>query len=668
MFPDPSLITAVQTVKGFFFIIISAVLIYFLIHREVKKLLSVQKELLDSSDRLSIALTGARVGSWDLSINRNSLLISDYLPETLRNGDKFINMPASDLMALVHSDDKYSLLRKLKLVSLNRLPVLSVECRLKLGPGKYIWIDIHGEVIAWNSSIPARLYGVFRDISVRKELFDNLQRRNRYIESIVENLPIGLAVNFIDSGKVEYMNKKFYEIYGWPKEMLQDVEKFFELVYPDEDYRKLIKETVMNDIASRDPERMHWEGVKTTSQDGTRKIINAKNIPIFDQNLMASLVEDVTVKTELENKLRQSQKMEAIGTLAGGIAHDFNNILTAIMGFAEILQRKIKDNHGDDYEVNEIVIASKRAADLVAQILTFSRMKEREKLPINLNSLIKEAIKLIRASIPAIIEIQINLTVDNAVIMGDPTQIHQVLLNLCTNAAYAMKQKGGVLKIGLSENLNGVYELTVEDSGGGIPVEYIDRIFEPYFTTKAAGEGTGMGLSMVHGIVKNHQGEITVKSMKDIGTVFTVSFPVYQKNPEISSLEKKTDFQKGSETILLLDDEAAISRFISLFLSQIGYRVHSMNDPHTAIEKINAGGEDYQLIITDQNMPGMTGLEFAEKVYSTSKNIPIILMSGQEVNEIARNVKTPNIKMFLQKPLNITTLSSAVRDCINNSE
>ncbi|NPV02978.1 MAG: response regulator [Brevinematales bacterium] len=572
-------------------------------------------------------------------------------------------------MSLVYPGDRPEFLYEIKRILLSQKSSLSMKCRILLENNEYIWIEIEGRVVEQGiNTRPLRMFGVFKDINEQKKLIESLENRNRYIESIVENMPIGLAVNYIDSGRADYMNRRFAEIYGWPADKITGVEKFFEQVYPDPEYREQLKKRIMDDISSGDPKRMHWEGVKITTEDGSHKIVNAKNIPIFDQNLMVSLVEDVTEKNELENKLRQSQKMEAIGTLAGGIAHDFNNILTAIMGFAEILQRKMKDTDDDPFEINEIVIASRRAAELVSQILTFSRMKEKEKLPLDLAALVKEAVKLIRASIPASIEIVTEVSAGSAVILGDPTQIHQILLNLCANAAHAMKLKGGILRIGLSEKHNGFYDLSVADNGGGIPPNVIDRIFEPYFTTKAAGEGTGMGLSMVHGIVKNHGGDITVRSTEDIGTVFTVTFPAYDNSPADAAIEPIPDLQKGTETILLVDDEAAVSRFISIFLSQIGYRVHSMNDPISAIELVRSGDEDLNLIITDQNMPGMTGMEFADKVYEISREIPIILMSGLEVNDLSMGSQSLNIKKFLQKPLNISTLSAAVRECLNHPE
>ena len=665
---SPSLITDIQTGKGFFFILCSAVLIYFLTHRVVRQLLIAQRELLESRNRLSIALSGAHVGSWDWNISENSIVISEFFPFPQKK-DVHSKINGKGALSLVYPGDRPEFLRDIKRVLHGQKSSLSMKCRILLENNEYIWIEIEGRMVEQDiNNRPLRMFGVFKDINEQKKLIESLENRNRYIESIVENIPIGLAVNFIDSGRADYMNKRFAEIYGWPAEKITDIEKFFELVYPDPEYREKLQSRIMDDISSGDPKRMHWEGVKITAQDGSHKIVNAKNIPIFDQNLMVSLVEDVTEKTELENKLRQSQKMEAIGTLAGGIAHDFNNILTAIMGFAEILQRKMNLNNEDQFEVNEIVIASRRAADLVSQILTFSRMKEKEKLPLDLTSLVKEAVKLIRASIPASIEISLDVSLESAVILGDPTQVHQILLNLCANAAHAMKLKGGVLRIGLSGYRNGYYDLSVEDNGGGIPSHVIDRIFEPYFTTKAAGEGTGMGLSMVHGIVKNHRGEITVRSTEDVGTVFTVTFPAYNNSPAVTAVEPAPDMQQGTETILLVDDEAAISRFISLFLSQIGYRVHSMNDPVSAIDLIRTGNEEFRLIITDQNMPGMSGMEFAERVYKISRDIPVILMSGLEVNDLSLNVRSPNIKKYLQKPLNISTLSTAVRECLSHSE
>ena len=300
---------------------------------------------------------------------------------------------------------------------------------------------------------------VFNDITERKQseakrkkMEEELIKRNQFIETILDNLPIGLAVNYIDEGKSTYINKKFQEIYGWPEEELADIESFFQNVYPDPQYRDKIRQQVLRDIQSGDPDRMVWEGVKVTAKNGMEKIVSAKNIPLFEQNLMISTVQDITERQTLQAQLQQAQKMEAIGTLAGGIAHDFNNILSVIMGYTELALDKIAKKTGPYDDLQEVFQAGLRARELVKQILTFSRQAEQKIQPVQLNLIVNETLKFLRSSLPASIEIRRNIA-SKARVLADPTQVHQVLMNLCGNAKHAMRQTGGVIEVELTETL-----------------------------------------------------------------------------------------------------------------------------------------------------------------------------------------------------------------------
>ncbi|OHD56430.1 MAG: hypothetical protein A2Y33_15685 [Spirochaetes bacterium GWF1_51_8] len=666
IYKDSTIHTQIQTIKGTFFILCSSVIIYILIRRDVSRLVAAKDELQDAKKRLSFALNSALVGSWDWRYGDRYITLTEYYPPSLTAISPDRKVRLSKIFGMLRAKDRRSILEHLKGLIDGKTESFSAEALLKMDGNKNVWIELNGWIIEKETGKPPRLFGIFKDISKQKELIENLAKRNRYIESIVENLPVGLAVNLIDSGRAEYMNKQFSEIYGWPPDKITDIEHFFEFVYPDPVYRKEIKDRVMADIMSGDPSKMHWENIRIVAEDGSRKIISAKNIPIFDQNLMVSLVEDVTEKIELERKLRQSQKMEAIGTLAGGIAHDFNNILTAILGFAELLKRKQMESGEDEYELNEIITASKRAAQLVAQILTFSRLSEKEKCPVDLKSAVNETLRIIRASLPPSITIHADLPESECIILGDPTQIQQVLLNLCTNSAHAMKKNGGTLGIRIRILKSDRYELTVEDTGEGIDPTVIDRIFEPFFTTKGVGEGTGMGLSLVHGIVKNHHGEVSVSSQLNIGTKFTIILPAYKKQVPVPSKPDEPAIRHGIERVMVVDDEIAVSDFISRFLSQIGYQVKSFNDPMEAIESLKAGNDSYKLIVSDYHMPGMTGKDFALSVSRLNKNIPMIILSGQDVSELSNDDKNLNVKMFLQKPLSISAFSAAVREILDN--
>ncbi len=517
-------------------------------------------------------------------------------------------------------------------------------------------LDDEGQV-AW-------AVAVNQDITERKQAEKRLQDQNQFIQTILDNLPIGLAVNYFDKGTAAYMNKQFEAIYGWPAEDLRNIGTFFEMVYPDPEYRQKVQSQVLHDIRSGDPEQMQWDDIEVTTKTGDKRIVNAKNIPLFEQNFMISTVQDITTRKraeealrtsherflkvlncidatvyvadmntheilfmnrhmvesfgrdmtgdicwqafrgeegpcphctndrlvdengrpadvcawqgrnpvtgrwyinydraiewidgrlvrlqiatditefkKMETALRQAQKMEAIGTLAGGIAHEFNNMLGIILGNTELALDDVPEwNPAVDF-IREIRTASLRARDVVKKLLSVARKAPSSKKPLRIGAVVGESLALLGKTIPETIEIRQNLFCTTETILGDPTGIDQILINLCTNAVHAIGDAAGVLDVRLetttvddrlSDQYDGLppgeyVELTVADTGKGIDPDIMERIFDPYFTTKDVDEGLGMGLAVVRGIVKKHDGAISVESRPGRGTVVTVWFPL----------------------------------------------------------------------------------------------------------------------------------------------
>ncbi|MDA8138862.1 MAG: ATP-binding protein [Desulfobacteraceae bacterium] len=398
-----------------------------------------------------------------------------------------------------------------------------------------------------------------------------------------------------------------------------------------------------------------------------------------DDKIIGSVLNarDVTQIKMLETKLNQSQKMEAIGTLAGGIAHDFNNILGAILGYTELLLLEVTQEGEIREWLNHVFASAQRAKDLVQQILAFSRQSEQQKKPLKLEPLVEEAIKMIRASIPTTIEIQKDIKPTKGTVLADPTQIHQVLLNLCTNSAHAMREKGGILSIGLQEiRINAdsrlhfpalkekeYMKLTVSDTGHGIPQEDIGRIFEPYFTTKEKGLGTGLGLATVHGIIQSYEGTIDVSSVVGRGTTFTVYIPKCSFGAEQFALTKTQPISlpRGQGRILLVDDEASLVAVSKQMLARMGYEVHPFSEATEALACFKANPNGFDLVITDQTMPGMTGQELSEHVMKAHPGIPIILCTGfsELINE--EKAKAMGIREYLKKPVTLQKLGEAIR-------
>jgi signal transduction histidine kinase/ActR/RegA family two-component response regulator len=386
-------------------------------------------------------------------------------------------------------------------------------------------------------------------------------------------------------------------------------------------------------------------------------------------------------KKQLENQLRQAQKMEAIGTLAGGIAHDFNNILAAILGHTELALMQLDQKEKAERYLSEVLSASDRAKDLVAQILAFSRQSDSELKPLQICSVIKEALRLIRSTVPTTIAIKKNIQDQQSIVVGNATQIHQILMNLCANAAHAMKVSGGTLTVELKStdiqiqtpgsaptyppNLGpGQYvQLTITDTGQGIPGHLKDRIFDPYFTTKEKGVGTGLGLAVVQGIVQNHGGAITVESSQTRGTTFDIYLPraTIEVKSEIKTLKAIPD---GNEHVLFVDDDQTLAELGGKLLTTLGYRVVTQTDPRKALELFRENPDAYDLVITDMIMPGLTGETLARQVSKYGPQTPIIVCTGFSDLVDTGQLAEAGIKGILHKPITIYQLAQVIRQVL----
>jgi signal transduction histidine kinase/ActR/RegA family two-component response regulator len=372
-------------------------------------------------------------------------------------------------------------------------------------------------------------------------------------------------------------------------------------------------------------------------------------------------------REEVSRQLRQSQKMEAIGTLAGGIAHDFNNILSGIIGFTELSILETHDNPKLKKKLEKVLLASGRATKLVQQVLTFSHETSYDKKPLKLKLIVTEVLNLLRASLPSFIDIEKNLQC-NSYILADHTQIHQVIMNLCTNAWQAMKETGGTIQVGLDEididqedisNKNIV--LTIKDFGCGIQPDVIERIFDPYFTTKK--KGTGLGLSVVHGIITKCNGRITVSSEIGKGTTFKVYLPAFGAQDETNSTEKHLPLG-NNEVILFVDDELFQTEMAEMILPRLGYRVVTSNDSMEALDMFSNKKENFDLVITDSTMPKMTGTTLAKKIIEIQPNIPVILCSGYNDDMNTDKMMEVGIKKYLTKPISMKDWAHSIKNVL----
>ncbi len=530
-----------------------------------------------------------------------------------------------------------------------------------------------------NAAIEIALY--------RYKMEKKLKESQEWLSTTLKS--IGDAVIATDKeGHLTFMNPVAESLTGWQQEEakgkpLQDV---FNII--NQETRKEVENPVAKVL--RDGMVVGLANhTLLISRDGTEIPIDDSGAPIRDEKGeitgVVLVFRDVRErraaeeeKKRLEAQLQQAQKMEAIGTLAGGIAHDFNNILSAIIGHCGLAKMKLAKDSEAIHNLNEVINAGNRATRLIQQILAFSRMGEQERIALSLTPLIKEALKFLKSTLPTSIEIRDYIEADPGIIEADATQIHQIVINLCTNADHAMREEGGTLDVNLTrvevdrqtalqydELHTGPHvRLTVTDTGCGMDPETLEHIFDPYFTTKEVGEGTGLGLSVVHGIVRTHDGTITVESKPGKGTTFHVYFPVIEKDEKIQE-EDEGPLPTGSEHILFIDDEPVLVDLAKQMLEHLGYEVTTKSGSLEALELFREQPNRFDLVITDTTMPHMTGDRLAEEFMKIRADIPIILCTGYSKRISKEKAKEMGIKAFVMKPLVMRTLAVTMRKALD---
>lgn len=412
------------------------------------------------------------------------------------------------------------------------------------------------------------------------------------------------------------------------------------------------------------------------------KEYNERLISKLEQKMLA-LEKETAERKVTEKQLRHAQKMEAVGTLASGIAHDFNNILTAIIGFSEIAKSQLSSTDAINDDLDKVISAGHRAASLVEQILTFSRQGEENYEPLNMQLIIQESFKLLRASLPSTIELKTESTGDYGVIMANATQMQQVIMNLCTNAKHAIGGSNGNITVSLSEIqvaetdtlkdcpqiIPGKYlHLEVSDTGCGMNELMQNRIFDPFYTSKVKGEGTGLGLAVVHGIVQQHHGEISVKSELGQGSTFHIYLPVIDDEKLSRFFDEQVEIEKlprGNEKILLVDDELDIAEMTQRLLSGLGYSVIAFSSSVDALKEFRKNPDYFDLLITDMTMPDMNGIILAEEMLQLKPDLPVILCTGFSYSVDELKIKSARNQEVVRKPVIKNILAKSIRKVLD---
>ena len=525
--------------------------------------------------------------------------------------------------------------------------------------------DPDGEVVG---------YSLFSyDVTEQKRAEEDRERLLKAIEQVAETILITDA-----KGNIQYANPAFEQVTGYSqKEAVGETLRILKSGEQNESFHRKMWQT----LTSGDT----WKGrLINRKKDGTFYTEEATISPVLDEtgevvNYVA-VKRDITNEIRMEVKLRQSQKMEAIGTLAGGIAHDFNNMLFPLMGYSEMLKDDLPADSPLQSHVDEIIRAALRSKDLVKQILAFSRQGDQEIKPIKLQPIVKEALKLLRSSIPTTISIQQDIDPGCGIIVADPTQVHQIVMNLATNAYHAMEATGGRLKVHLKQErlepgqsllpelVPGEYALlTIADTGIGIGKDIMDKIFDPYFTTKETGKGTGLGLSVVQGIVKSCDGDIRIYSEPGKGTEVHVYLPIMAPKGVDIQTDPSEPIQSGTEKILLVDDEATIVKMEQQMLERMGYRVTIRTGSVDALEAFKANYDAFDLVITDMTMPNMTGIQLAEAIKKIRPEIPVILCTGFSHQINKEKSKALGIQGYVMKPVIKREIAEVIRKVLDDS-
>jgi PAS domain S-box-containing protein len=534
------------------------------------------------------------------------------------------------------------------------------------------WIELYSYPMKGEK--PGEIAGVVefvRDITERvkaQESIHESEEKYRLIMAAMNDAAYITSKNF----EIEYMNPKMFDIIG----------------------RDATEELCYKAIYNRS-ERCPWcifdqilEGKEYCDYELTNPKDNSlnsvTNSPIYHSDGTISkltILRDITEKKTIEEQLRQARKMESIGTMAGGVAHDFNNILYMITGNAELAMEDIPEWNPVHANLKEIKSAGLRAAGIVKQLLTFSRKTEHEMMPIGAITVIKDSLKFLRSTIPTSIEIRESLPDREMTILGDPIQINQIMMNICINASQAMEETGGVLKINVEKEIlqknaannppdlaAGDYlKIMISDKGPGIDPEIIDRIFDPYFTTKDVGKGSGMGLAVVQGLIQNHNGAIIVDSNPGEGSTFTILFPLVDKELEME-VGTFGEIPDGSETILFIDDEKSIANMVGKILKRLGYEVVTKTNPVEAVELIQAKPDHFDLVITDMTMPQMSGVKLSAKLKDMRSDIPVIICTGHSSLIDEEKAKQLGIDAYVMKPIVKREIAKTIRKVLDEAK
>ena len=641
-----------------------------------------EKKLNKSKSLIKKAQEIGNIGSWELDLKTKEIKASEEAYR-IYGFDKRQRITLEDLKQRYLPEYKERIIDYFEYINHHQTQESKVEFEYKIKRlnDKKI-IDIYS--ISEYDPITHTAAGIIQDITEKKHIEEKYQRLIQTTGDIIFIHDKKGIIKFVNKAGLEFTKYSLEEFKG------KNVSDFL----PKSEISALLKRKNQR-IKNGEKSRSNFETC-FYNKKGQKIYVDVQSTPIFENGKLKEVLvvarnisrRKLAEKEQekLRNQLQHAQKMEAVGTLTGGIAHDFNNLLTPILGYAELIRDSLPEESQFTEDLDEIIAASEKAKKLIEQLLTFSRKKKERIKAIDIAPVIKESLKLIRSSLPATINIHKKIHTNTDNIMANPTQIHQLIMNLCINAAHAMEDKNGTVNNGnIYVGLEKIYldeessqdfvnleagnhlHLTVEDNGKGMDDKTLSHIFEPFFTTKIEGKGSGMGLAVVHGIVKSYNGAIKVYSDIGKGTTFNIYFPVTNKKGEEISNKKSSKIRGKQERIFIIDDRKYVTKALSKILSRHNFRVESSNSSTKALQHLRGNYHKYDLLITDLTMPELSGIQIAEKLKKDKIEIPIILLTGYAYNFRDNLKENTEIKHIIQKPVISNQIIPKINDLLKDN-
>jgi PAS domain S-box-containing protein len=651
----------------------------------------VTAELHLEKEKWRFALEGGGDAVWDWDLTTGEMQFSDTYLVMFGYTAEELARPDQAMDRRIHPGDWPRVKAGLDAYLEGRSPVFGVDHRMRCRDGSWKWVRGRGMVVSRAADgNPQRMIGTNSDISEQNYLTQKLRDSDNLLRELSEQVPgiiFQLCLSPDGHFRFPFISKARDDLYGVaPQSVAADASALFDYVHPDDrdGFHASIHESARTLQLWQRDYRVLVPGLGVRWRAGRARPKKMDDGNILWHGFITDITDKVTaeeLRAQLEDQLRNAQKIEAIGTLAAGVAHDFNNIIGTIAGNAALAQQDVGPGHTALESLDEIYKASQRARHLVQQILTFSRKQPLQLVNQPLRPLVEESVRLLRATLPAGVDLATAFGEVSARVLADSTQVQQIVLNLCTNAWHALHERSGRIEVGLEEMQLGAaavsllpdlkpgphVRLRVSDNGKGMDAAIQERIFEPFFTTKPVGQGTGLGLAAVHGIVKTHNGAIALESAPGRGTTFWVYFPVVaapHDATQAAPLPPKS-LQGGGEHVLYLDDDESLVFLVMRMLNRLGYRTSGYTDARLALNAVRADPRDFDIAVTDFNMPGLSGLDVAMELSRIRPDLPVVITSGYITDALRGDALRAGVRQLVDKPSTVDELCQVIRQILH---